>query len=287
MKSTTIVGLTMILAGILLFPGVIPLSTINFAYVSYWTEPFDAWGAIPNRSPGTLFRPIEPGLGLPIGTEITLEAVPSSGFKFDYWMIRYRIDDVTQFEYHYDPTITWILERHVGFAAYFTPVDSKSLTVKAVTPDGRNIFVSTELTGPRGVHGYYVAPWVFKLVRGDTYTVKMRLPTIRPNEGYPTFSHWSDGTVSNPRSVTLTTDTTLVAVYEYEGEPPPPDPDPDPDPDPTPNPDPAPDPWWGDIFPGLPTFPMPSIPNLLNMLMSVGLILMGSLLLLFKRKEGY
>ena len=113
----------------------------------------------------------------PAGTTITLTATANEGYNFDRWN-----DGNTQ-----NPrTIT--VNNNMSFTAYFT-AGQYTITVNANPAEGGTV------TGG-GTFAY-----------GTTTTLR-----AIPNSGYQ-FLQWSDGTLRNPRTVTVTGNATYTALF--------------------------------------------------------------------------
>ena len=117
----------------------------------------------------------------PVGTVVTIEAVPNEGYEFISWN-----DDNTD-----NPREITVTENAV-YVAYFSEVPPEpTYTITAVSANPE--------------HGYVTG--------GGTYPEGM-VVTIEAiaNEGYEFFS-WNDNNIDNPREITVTGDAMYIATF--------------------------------------------------------------------------
>ena len=115
-------------------------------------------------------------------TEVTIEAVPNNGYHFTHWN-----DGVT------DNPRTFTLTSDTTFTAYFEE-DIHYYTLTVLSAD-----VTMGSVSEGGV-------WA----EGEEVTIE-----AIPNNGYH-FTQWNDGVTTNPRTFTLTSDTTFTAYFEED-----------------------------------------------------------------------
>ena len=126
--------------------------------------------------------------------EIEISATANYGYHFVQWSDREYIcddwgDGVCYWghwgDYNTEPTRTIVVERDSVFTATFA----------------KNVYTITK----NAEHGYISGSWEAEYL--DEVTM-----TVNPDYGYH-FTQWSDGNTDNPRTITLTQDTTFEAIF--------------------------------------------------------------------------
>lgn len=113
------------------------------------------------------------------GTQRTISASPHTGYRFLQWN-----DSITA-----NPR-TFTLTQDTVFTAYFETIPQYTVTVTSNDPDMGTV------SGSGTVY------------EGSTTTIR-----ATPSSGYR-FTYWNDGITTNPRSVTVTSDTSFTAYFE-------------------------------------------------------------------------
>lgn len=90
-----------------------------------------------------------------------------------------------------------------------------SITVNAVSEAGKAITAEIKMTGPTKPRSDTTKPGAPITIAEAKFGTYILTPTaeIKSSEGTFNFVKWSDGSVANPRSISITDDTKLTAVY--------------------------------------------------------------------------
>lgn len=120
---------------------------------------------------------------------VSLLASPAQGYQFDYWTNDY----VANYQYTSNPMV-FLATRNCSWVAHFS-------AVTAPPADTYTISTSVSPSGGGSVTG------------GGTYEDGTVISlTATANSGY-TFTQWSDGNTSNPRTVTVSANATYTAIF--------------------------------------------------------------------------
>jgi len=153
-------------------------------------------GGTTNPAPGTHIY----GNGL----SVTVSASPYSGYAFDYWLL-----DGTKFS---NNPITVTMNSNHDLKAYFIKLVNLMVRIPQAPPEGVKVWVDSN------EYRAYADVNVSVMVKTGQHTVEVEYSFIKeewePGAYYIyTFDEWSDGSTDNPRTVNLTSDTTLTAYY--------------------------------------------------------------------------
>ena len=116
------------------------------------------------------------------GSSIALTATPANGYRFDHWSTGST-----------DNPYTLIVTSDTDIIAYFEEIPTYTVNVTSDNP------ASGSVTGGGVFEG------------GSSITI-----SATPAEGYR-FDHWSTGSTDNPYTLTVTSDTTIIAYFVSDG----------------------------------------------------------------------
>jgi hypothetical protein len=119
------------------------------------------------------------------GNVVSLQALPQTGWKFDYWMVGN--------ERRTEPTISFVADGNVTAIPYFTQ-GQYSVSFKA-SPSGK---------------GYFTPSTSASYSYGETFEI-----TANPSIGYD-FAGWADGFSGAKRTITVYGDAEYVAFFKQE-----------------------------------------------------------------------
>jgi len=138
------------------------------------------------------------------GSSVAVTAVPDDHYEFDYWLL----DGDT----YYQNPITVTMDSDHTLEAHFVKLVDLVVGVPQAPLEGVKVWVDgTTYTA-------YATTPVSVTVTAGQHTIEAQKSFIKeewkPGEYYIyTFYCWSDGSTANPRTITLTSDTTLTANY--------------------------------------------------------------------------
>ncbi|MDW8005016.1 MAG: archaellin/type IV pilin N-terminal domain-containing protein, partial [Thermofilaceae archaeon] len=144
------------------------------------------------------------------GASTTLQASPSSGYYFLKWQRGVNSDSVTDYSTSNPLTVT--MDEGYRLHAVFSLPVQLTIQVQRVDKNGNSLGFATNVivkingvtypTNNNGVVSVQVAP--------GTHTVEIVQTYFNNNWGRYTFRQWGDGSVANPRSFTVSSDTVLT-----------------------------------------------------------------------------
>ena len=129
-----------------------------------------------------------------IGDTVTVSAIPSTGYRFDYWVLS--LDTITD-------TVT--TSTFTGVLPAFLSGSSISL----VAYFSVNQYTLTMATSNTAMGTTIPAPGTYAYTPGDTLTISA-IPTTNCH-----FVQWSDGDTNATRSITVNDNVTYTAIFDY------------------------------------------------------------------------
>lgn len=138
------------------------------------------------------------------GTTVSVQANPSSNYVFDHWVLDGQI--------RYENPITVTMSNDHNLQAYFAKLVNLSIRVPQAPPEGVQVWIDGN------TYIAYASTPASVIVKEGQHTIQVERSFLKEEwmPGYYyiyTFDHWSDGSEQNPRTIYITSDTTLTAYY--------------------------------------------------------------------------
>ncbi|MEM1568706.1 MAG: hypothetical protein QXI84_09510 [Thermofilaceae archaeon] len=151
------------------------------------------------------------------GSVATLEAVPSSGYQFVKWQRGVNSDSLS--DYSTSNPITVTLDNGYRFHAVFGTTYTFTVEVRRVDYAGTDIGPAVAAVVVVNGQSYTTDSsgrvTFTNVAPGASFTVQFNQQTFNSGWGRYTFWKWWDGSTSNPRTFTVTGDTTAT-MYVYD-----------------------------------------------------------------------
>ena len=136
---------------------------------------------------------VEGGGKIVVGENTTVKAIPQLGHSFVYWLNGTEVVST-------DAEYTFAVTSDVTLTAVFQAEENKTLTLSVNDFDMGHIILPSGITLGENSVAY-----------GQTVTLKA-VPAKHHH-----FVSWSDNSTDNPRTITITSDTTLTAEFAFDG----------------------------------------------------------------------